>query len=100
MALYFIWRLGFRIRIPLRRLISYAAKFTRHFFVSRIAVAAYIGSATVILGLFGQPAQVAIYSMAEQLYKAMQSAIHPISMAAYPYMSKEKDTRLMLRIVF
>jgi PST family polysaccharide transporter len=52
----------------------------------------------IILGLFAQPGLVAIYSMAEQLYKAMQSAVSPAASAAYPYMAKEKDLRLMIRL--
>jgi PST family polysaccharide transporter len=73
--------------------------FTKKYFLSRIAVASYANGAVVVLGLVAQPLVVATYAMAEQLYRAMQSALAPIATAAYPYMSKERDRSLMLKII-
>lgn len=97
-SLVLVYRLGFWIQTPSKKFIAYCFKFTRHFFLSRLAVASYMSGATVILGLTSQPAAVATYSMAEQLYKAMQSAVGPVAMATYPYMSKEKNVFLMFKI--
>lgn len=98
-SIYFIYKLGYKIQRPSLRFFSYCFKFTRHFFFSRIAVASYMNGAVVILGLVAQPAVVAIYSMAEQLYKVMQSALGPAAAASYPYMAKEKDVPLMLKLI-
>lgn len=94
-----IYRLGYRVRMPSCSVLSYCLKFTSGFFASRVAVASYMSSATIVLGLVGTPAAVAMYAIAEQLYKAMQSAFSPISQSIYPYMVKEKDIGLMFRVI-
>lgn len=98
-SIYFIYKLGYKIRFPSIRFFFYCFKFTGNFFASRIAVASYMNGAIIILGLIAQPATVAIYSMAEQLYKVMQSALGPAAAASYPYMAKEKDVSLMFKLI-
>jgi PST family polysaccharide transporter len=97
-SIYLVYRLGFRFSMPKVRDFFYCIKITKHFFASRLAVASYMTAAPVVLGLVGSPASVAIYSIAEQLYRAMQAAFLPIVSAAYPYMAKEKNIKLMLKI--
>ena len=98
-SIFYIYKLGYKIKKPSIRMIIYCFKFTRHFFASRVAVSTYMNSGVVILGLAAQPAVVAIYAMAEQLYKAMQSALAPAAVAAYPYMAKEKDVSFMIMLI-
>jgi PST family polysaccharide transporter len=98
-SIYFIYKLGYFIRKPNYKIAIYCYKMSRHFFVSRIAVASYANGGILVLGLLAQPAAVAIYSMAEQLYKVMQSALGPVAAAAYPYMAKERDTSLMFKLI-
>lgn len=100
LSILFIYRLGYKIKKPSSRSIFYCFKFTQNFFVSRIAVASYMNGAIIVLGIIAQPAVVAVYSMAEQLYKALQAALGPVAAASYPYMAKEKDVALMLRLIF
>lgn len=99
-SIFLVYKLGYEIKFPSVKLLSYCFRFTRHFFVSRLAVASYMNGAVVVLGLFANPVVVAVYSMAEQLYKVMQSALAPVASAAYPYMEKEKDVVLMLKLMF
>lgn len=96
----FINKIGYGIRFPSLKLVAYSYKMTREFFISRVAVASYMNGAIVVLGLVAQPSVVAIYSMAEQLYKVMQSALSPIATATYPYMVNEKDSNLMFKLIF
>ena len=98
-AVFFIYKLGYKIKKPTLKITSYSYKISKRFFVSRIAVASYANGAILILGFVAQPAAVAMYSMAEQLYKFMQSALAPAAAAAYPYMSKEKDFSLMFKLI-
>lgn len=94
----FVYKLGYTIKFPRVFTICYCIKFTLQFFISRIAVAVYMNSAVVILGLVAQPAVVGVYSMAEQLYKAMQSVLSPMATASYPYMAKVKAPEMMLKL--
>lgn len=98
-AILFIYKLGYKIKLPSLKISMYCFKMSQHFFASRFAVASYMNGAILVLGIIAQPAVVAIYSMAEQLYKAMQSALGPVAAATYPYMSKEKDTSLMFKLI-
>jgi PST family polysaccharide transporter len=99
LAVIFIYKLGYKIKTPTLKVSMYCFKMSQHFFASRIAVASYMNGAILVLGMIAQPAVVAIYSMAEQLYKVMQSALGPAAAATYPYMSKEKDTALMFKLI-
>jgi PST family polysaccharide transporter len=99
LAVVFIYRLGYKIKTPTLKVSIYCFKMSQHFFASRIAVASYMNGAILVLGMIAQPAVVAIYSMAEQLYKVMQSALGPAAAATYPYMTKEKDTALMFKLI-
>jgi polysaccharide transporter, PST family len=100
MSIAMIYRLGYKITIPNKKRLLYCVNFSRNFFVSRVAVMVYMNSSVLILGLVANSSIVAIYSIAEQLYKAMQSAISPLSAAVYPFMSKEKDIRLMIKLIY
>lgn len=99
LAIWMIYSLGYKILIPSRKIIAHCINFSKNFFVSRLAVMVYMNSSVLILGLFANPVIVATYSIAEQLYKAMQSAISPLSAAVYPYMSKEKNINLMMKLI-
>ncbi|MCY1291938.1 Polysaccharide biosynthesis protein [compost metagenome] len=74
-------------------------KDSTEYFWSRAAVATYTAGGAFFLGLVSSPIQVAYYSAAEQLYKAAQSLITPISQALYPYMVKSRNIKLLLKII-
>ncbi len=97
-GIYLIFRVGHRIAIPRSRDVYYAMKVTSGFYISRISVITYSGSGVVLLGLFATPSAVAVYSLAEQLYKVMQNVFVPINQAIYPYMAKERNFTLFRRL--
>lgn len=68
------------------------------FFISRLAVAMYSTGAGVFLGAFSNAASVAVYSIAEQMYKGVQALISPISQVMYPYMMRTKNFLLLYKI--
>ncbi len=100
LSIWMIYRLGYRIIMPNRKILFHCIRFSQQFFISRVAVMVYMNSSVLVLGLVASPAVVATYSIAEQLYKAMQSAISPLSSAVYPFMSKEKDIKLMIKLIY
>ncbi len=95
----FIYRSGYYLSFPKRREIFYTLKMTRGVFLSRVSVAVYMRSAVLILGIFATPVAVAIYSLAEQMYVAMQSAFSSVVLAIYPHMAKEKDFPIFYKVV-
>jgi PST family polysaccharide transporter len=97
--LYFMKKLGYKVYVPNYKIVFYCFDFSKRFFASRVAVASYMNGAIIVLGMTSQPAVIAVYSMAEQLYKVMQSALGPVAAATYPYMTKEKNSSLMFKLL-
>lgn len=77
---FFSWRIG----------VFYLKK-SYPFFLSRLAVTLYTTGAGVYLGFFSSANNVALYSVADQIYRGIQSLISPISQVMYPYMLKTKN---------
>ena len=100
LSIWMIYKLGYKIVMPNKKILLHCIRFSQPFFISRIAVMVYMNSSVLVLGLVANPVIVATYSIAEQLYKAMQSAISPLSAAVYPFMSKEKDIKLMIKLIY
>lgn len=70
------------------------------FFYSRIATSIYTASNTVILSLIPAGAgTVGYYSLADKLVTTAKSGLSPISDSMYPYMTKNKDFKLVWRIL-
>jgi PST family polysaccharide transporter len=93
-----IYRVGYFVSQPRYRDVKYALKMTRGFFMSRFAVTLYQSGGVILLGLFGTPATTAIYSVAERFYQAMQQVFSPIFGSIFPYMAKEKNIVLLIKI--
>jgi PST family polysaccharide transporter len=97
-GLWFIGRVGYRISLPRLREVRYALRMTSGFFVSRLSATAYSYSGVVILGLVADASAVAVYSLAEQLYRAMHALFSPVVQSLYPYMARERDFALLFRV--
>lgn len=97
-GIFLIYRVGYFIRLPRYRDIKYAARLTRGFFMSRFASTIFSSGGVMLLGLFGTPATTAIYSVAERFYQAMQQVFSPIVQAIYPYMARERNIILLMKI--
>lgn len=98
-SIFMIYMEGYFFSKPDIQLTIYSFKNASNFFLSRIAVAAYTSANTILLGFFGSPAQVANYSICDQLYKGGQAITSPISQSMYPYMTKNKDWSLFFKIL-
>lgn len=70
------------------------------FFYSRIATTAYSAMNTVILDVIsGSGATTAFYTSADKLISTGKSALSPISDSLYPYMVKNKDFKLVKKVL-
>lgn len=69
------------------------------FFYSRIASSIYTASNTVILSLISGGASVGYYSLADKLVTTAKNGLSPISDSMYPYMTKNKDFKLVWKIL-
>jgi PST family polysaccharide transporter len=97
-GLYLLYRVGYFISLPKYRDVKYAANLTRGFFISRLAVSLYASGGVLLLGMFGTPAATAVYSVAERFYQAMQQVFSPIIQAIYPYMARERNIILLVKV--
>lgn len=68
------------------------------FFWSRLAVATYTTASTLVVGSSGS-VQAGYYAASEQLYKAGQNIMTPVSQALYPYMARSKNWALFFKMM-
>jgi len=84
-SIYFIYKMGYSIKIPSPRIFAYSYKFTKQFFASRVAVASYMNGAIILLGLIAQPAVVAVYSISVLNIFLVAIVVHAATvMTGYP----------------
>ncbi|MBQ7779397.1 MAG: oligosaccharide flippase family protein [Clostridia bacterium] len=70
------------------------------FFYSRIATTAYTALNTVILDIItGSGSDTGFYTSANQLIETGKTAVSPISDSFYPYMTKNKDFKLLKKVL-
>lgn len=71
-----------------------------HFFLSRIASTVYTATNTIILGHIDPVGgTVGLYTAANKLITTGQTALAPISDSMYPYMIKNKDFKLVKKVL-
>src|SRR5690554_35517 len=75
-------------------------KDSTEFFLSRVSVSIYTSANAFVLGLFTNNTMVGYYSIAEKLYRAIQSFYGPITQALYPYIAKERNIVLFKKIFY
>lgn len=97
-SLLMIKRLGYSIKLSSINDALITLTSTVEYFWSRIAVVLYTSVSSMLVGVVSLP-QAAIYSVAEQGYKAGQAVTSPINQALYPYMANQKDWNLFFKIV-
>lgn len=98
LALWQARRLGFHLFYFSPREALEEIKETSNYFWSRISVACYTSASSLIIGMTGLH-YAAIYSVAEQGYKAGQAFTNTIAQAMYPYMAREKNWYLFSRVI-
>lgn len=98
-AIRSIYKEGYKIKKPSKRMIEYAFRASTNFFFSRVAVSTYTSLSTFLVGKIAGVHQAAQYSAAEKLYLAGQSLTSPVSQALYPYLARSKDRSLLLKFI-
>ena len=66
------------------------------FFLSRIAVSTYTAGGALFLGVVAGTRSVAIFAVAEQLYRGALALLSPLSQVMYPYMMRTRNYRLLM----
>lgn len=69
------------------------------FFFSRIASTAYTAANTIILDFISGGGMTAYYTSADKLVSTAKSGLSPISDSLYPYMVRNKDFKLVKKIL-
>lgn len=69
------------------------------FFVSRIATTMYSAANTIILDSLSAGAMTAYYTSADKIVSTAKSGLSPISDSLYPYMIKNKDFKLVRKVL-
>mgnify|MGYP005987755645 CR=1 FL=1 len=95
----YMGKLGIPLLLPTKRHVSYAFRIGLGFFAARLASASYQNTTVIVLGFFTPPAVVAVYSVAEQFYKALSQMFAPLALALYPYLTRKKNMTLLLRVM-
>lgn len=103
-AVFLTWfEILFRLKIyPVRisfRSVWEELKKSSQFFISRVAVSMYQTLNTVLLGLRFPSAELAQYGAANNLTSCARQCISPISDSIYPYMVKNRNYRLVKKLI-
>lgn len=69
------------------------------FFLSRIATTSYTAVSTIILDLVSGGSATAFYSSADKVVNIAKGVFQPISDSLYPYMTKNRDFRLVKKVL-
>lgn len=97
-SFYFVKKEKYKIRLSTAEKAWKEIKKTSDFFWSRLAIVAYTSASPIIIGAYSLQ-QAALYSTAEQGYKAGQAITSSIGQALYPYMAKEKNWKIFKKIL-
>ena len=92
-----LFRHGYRPEWPsltdCRRVLRSASPF----FLSRVAVSTYTAGGALFLGLVSSMNSVALYAVAEQLYRGAQSLLSPLGQVMYPYMMRTRNFHVLMK---
>jgi PST family polysaccharide transporter len=97
-AIYLMLRMGYSPLLRSRQDVYDSFKESSEFFWSRLGVSTYSSGPVFFLGMFSSSVNVAYYSAAEQLYKAAQALLQPVSQSLYPYMARTRDLILFRKV--
>ena len=97
-SLFIVKKLGYKIAFSSLDLGVKELSYNVQFFISRLAVASYTNASSFLVGAQSL-AQSAVYSSAEQGYKAGQSVSAPVAQALFPLMANGGDWKGFLKII-
>jgi PST family polysaccharide transporter len=99
---YFVcYREKFITRVYLNyKFLFYTVNFTKGFIASRLALSFNTSSGILVLGIVGGPVIVGIYSLADQIYRVLQTCVGSLTVPLFAYTSKNNDEKLVIKIAF
>lgn len=98
LACVILIRHGYRPVWPLLTDCRRVLKSASSFFLSRVAVATYTAGGALFLGMVSSMNSVALYAVAEQLYRGAQALLSPLVQVMYPYMVRTRNFRLLMKV--
>lgn len=84
--------------LPSRSLLHKLGRQSLDYFGSRVAASLYTTLPTVLVSMSGNTAQIALFSAAEKILRAMQMLAYPLIDAMYPWMVRFRDTSFFVRV--
>lgn len=98
---HMIVKLGYRFTIPSLSFCFDTMKHSARFFYSRIATTIYTSTNVFLLGFVYHPSSVPIgaYTSANKLFGFMKIGFGPIADSLYPYMVRNRDFKLLKKIL-
>ncbi len=90
-----VLRAGFAPRRPPSASVRDLLHSSSPFFASRLAVASYTMTGTAAVGLTTSTKLAAGYFLAEQIFKALQALVYPLTQALYAHLAASRDLRLL-----
>jgi O-antigen/teichoic acid export membrane protein len=90
--------LGYSFSAPLLKDIKELFFSSLHFFVSRLSVASYTSLNVIILSSLSPNANLGLFAICDQVFKAGQAATSPITQALYPYMLRTKNWAFYIKL--
>ncbi|HRD89030.1 oligosaccharide flippase family protein [Accumulibacter sp.] len=90
-----VLRAGFAPRRPPPASVRDLLHSSSPFFASRLAVASYTMTGTAAVGLTTSTKLAAGYFLAEQIFKALQALVYPLTQALYAHLAASRDLRLL-----
>lgn len=98
---YIIKKLKMKLILVKAKDIFHQLKESSTFFASRIATTVYSASNVFVLGLYGySDTELGLYGASNTLINYGKSMFSPIADSLYPYMVKNKNHKLVKRIIF
>jgi PST family polysaccharide transporter len=88
---------GYRIVWPSLNDCRSVLKSASPFFLSRVAVSTYTAGGALFLGMVSNTTSVALYAVAEQLYRGAQALLSPLSQVMYPYMMRTQNFHVLIK---
>ena len=98
LCIYMIRGLGYRFAWPSWADIRDQLRGAWSYFLANVADAQLGFVGIFSLSLVATPAALAVYAVAEQLYRALRSLCHPLIDALMPYMKRSSDTRVFRKV--
>lgn len=100
-AIISIWYLnceGYKMVYVSLQEVKGAIKNAIPFFWSRLAVSGYTVGGAIFLGQFSNARNVAMYSVAETLYRGAQGLLSPFAQVMYPYTVRTKNFKKLVQV--